>query len=82
MENSNVTDLMLKTSPKTSKLLLENKLKREDRPDESLLKNKNKNRKWKPYKYLNYDEKRRLSNKESDKDHLKHVRDYLKLGDS
>jgi hypothetical protein len=30
-------------------------------------------RKWKPYKYMSYDEKKRLMDKESYKDHLKQV---------
>lgn len=37
-------------------------------------KNQNFARNWKPYKYLNKYEKRRLQDKESFRDHEKHVR--------
>jgi hypothetical protein len=60
-------DLMLKTSSKNVKLL-ENKVKREGKPT---------SKKWKPYKHMTYEEKKRLGDKEALKDHLKHVSLYF-----
>jgi hypothetical protein len=45
---------------------LENKSKRD--------KSSHMGRKWKPYKYMTYEEKKRLADKESLKDHMRQVR--------
>ncbi len=53
------------------------KVESDSLPQHYKSKNHNFARNWKPYKYLNKYEKRRLQDKESYRDHEKQVRFYL-----
>jgi hypothetical protein len=68
MDNQTTENTYWQESPK----LLEAKIKRED-------KNYPYVRKWKPYKYMSYDEKKRLADKESHRDITKYVFIFLKI---
>lgn len=65
MENSKITDLMLKADSKEQNKILEHKTAREK-----------KGRKWKPYKYMTYSERKKLCDKEGIKDMVRHVIKY------